>query len=243
MDHGTQTKLATRAAELLSTANAVLREEPGHGLHEVSARIGEAMDGLARARRAPRAELGEIVHRSNLLLGDAVQLVRERRPDLPGRAKQSMETVRRAIILLNGVTRHSGQAQTPPPLPYDPGRHEPPPDVAERRRAPRAFLAAEVTFSSTDNFYNGFTEDVSEGGLFVATYDLQPVGTSMDLEFTLPTAHTVRVEGEVRWVRDPRDETPDAPPGMGIRFGELRPEDLEAIQSFVRQREPLFYDE
>ena len=60
---------------------------------------------------------------------------------------------------------------------------------------------------------------------------------------TLPDGHIVRTTAEVRWLRDPRDENPDVHPGMGLRFRELLPEDARAIQAFVLQRAPLFYDE
>ena len=46
----------------------------------------------------------------------------------------------------------------------------------ERRRLPRASLATELSLYSGSNFYAGFTEDISEGGVFVASYAMLPVG-------------------------------------------------------------------
>lgn len=245
MDYGTAVKQGQRAAELLGTVLVALRDEHGVvGLSQVTERVANAVNHLSRARSVPAAELMAAVQTANNLLGQAMQVVRERGEKLPPRIHQSMEAVRRAIILLNGITRHHGEAQVPPPIPFSGRRsNEPPPDAAERRRSPRAFLETEVTVESADNFYTGFTEDVSEGGLFLATYDLKPLGTQLEVEFTLPTGHIVRTEGVVRWVRDVRDEAADCPPGMGIQFRELRPEDHAAITEFIAARAPLFYED
>jgi uncharacterized protein (TIGR02266 family) len=113
------------------------------------------------------------------------------------------------------------------------------PAVSERRKHDRRSLEAEIGVYSETNFYTGFSQDISEGGIFVATYDLEPIGSRIDLEFVLPDGHVVRVHGEVRWVKDPIES--DSFPGMGIRFIDLSPADLEAIQEFVSNREPLFH--
>jgi len=109
----------------------------------------------------------------------------------------------------------------------------------ERRRHERRTLEAEIGVYSETNFYTGFSEDISEGGMFVATYDLRPIGAQVDLEFVLPGGYEVSVRGEVRWVKDPIDS--DSFAGMGIRFLDLKGEDLAAVQEFVSNREPLFH--
>jgi uncharacterized protein (TIGR02266 family) len=83
---------------------------------------------------------------------------------------------------------------------------------------------------------------VSEGGLFVATHMLQPIGTSLTLTFMLPTGHEIVTQGVVRWLRDPRDENADAVPGMGVQFENLRELDARAIVEFMVVREPLFFE-
>ncbi|MGB0680770.1 MAG: TIGR02266 family protein [Polyangiales bacterium] len=127
-----------------------------------------------------------------------------------------------------------------PPLP-DAQRQPQPSDPADRRRAPRVGYSTEVSLESVDNFYTGFTEDISEGGLFLSTYDLQPMGTEVVLNFSLPNGVKVEVVGIVRWLRDTRDAQDGVPPGMGVQFTNMSPEDEEAIQSFVHQRDPMFY--
>jgi uncharacterized protein (TIGR02266 family) len=112
----------------------------------------------------------------------------------------------------------------------------------ERRRNPRKALCTTLGFLSDTNFYAGFTEDISEGGLFVATHALLELGTEIELEFALPSGHEIRTKGIVRWLRDPHDHTPDAPPGMGIQFQDLAEKDFAIIREFIALREPLFYE-
>ena len=115
--------------------------------------------------------------------------------------------------------------------------------ILERRMSPRVEIDIDVSFVSESNFFQGFSEDLSDGGLFVATYDLQPLGTKVDVEFTLPTGHIVKATGEVRWLRDLREDSPGMSPGMGIRFLDLPPEDERAVHEFVRARSPMFFDD
>ncbi len=117
-------------------------------------------------------------------------------------------------------------------------------EAEENRRVhPRFPVEVEVTFRSEHNFYTGFTENISEGGLFVATHCPVPVGTTFPLSFTLQgVAEPIQVTCEVRWVR-PYHEGLDAPPGLGVRFLDLQPAARSAIQHFLKARGPIFYDD
>jgi uncharacterized protein (TIGR02266 family) len=113
---------------------------------------------------------------------------------------------------------------------------------ADRRTTPRAELHAEIGFRSDTNFYVGFTEDISEGGLFVATHMLRPVGEELELCFTLPNGHEVKLAGVVRWLRDPHDYSEEARPGMGVQFRDVSGVDLAMIREFVALRDPMFFE-
>lgn len=103
-------------------------------------------------------------------------------------------------------------------------------------------VEAEVTATSEHNFFMGFSENLSEGGLFIATHSPREVGALVSIEFTLPGLnYKVCVVGEVRWTRL-FSESSDAPPGMGVRFIEISDEDAKAIRDFVNRRAPIFWD-
>jgi uncharacterized protein (TIGR02266 family) len=111
-----------------------------------------------------------------------------------------------------------------------------------QRRHDRAELAVEVTLEGDHNFFVGFSENVSEGGLFVATHSLREIGSVIRLTFQLPDrVHPIEVDAVVRWVRL-FNETSDVPPGLGLQFVDLSDEDAFAIRTFVERRAPLFWD-
>lgn len=116
----------------------------------------------------------------------------------------------------------------------------------ERRISPRVAMDVEVGMESDSNFYTGLTQDISSGGIFVATHQLRPVGERIQIRFTLPghpRPTTIATEAEVRWIRDPPRPDPDMPTGMGLRFLRLSREEQAAILNFIKARESLFYDD
>ena len=101
----------------------------------------------------------------------------------------------------------------------------------------------ELTLESDHNFYTGFTENISSGGLFVATRDLKPIGTFMEISFSVPANSTkITVRCEVRWQRLEQPDG-DSMPGIGLRFIDIDPAAAELINSFIAQRGSLFYDD
>lgn len=117
-------------------------------------------------------------------------------------------------------------------------RSAPAPD--ERRTTPRVGVRVDVSLYSESQFFAGVSEDLGEGGVFVATYAPLPIGTEIDLVFTLPTNHEIRTSGVVRWVRSVDCETV---PGFGVQFGRLAVLDIDAIRTFLRHRPPLVWDD
>jgi len=116
----------------------------------------------------------------------------------------------------------------------------PPAHAQDQRRSPRADLSADVSLFSETHFFAGISQDVSEGGVFVATHQLRPVGTELDLTFTLPTNHEVRTRGVVRWTRESSD---DSSPGIGVQFLALSSGDLAEIRKFLKHRPPLVWED
>jgi len=118
-----------------------------------------------------------------------------------------------------------------------------PPDDCVRREYERYSVDLQVSVHSEHNFYAGLAENISAGGLFIATHQLQKVGSSIELSLRMPDSEEVyQIIGEVRWVRV-YNEHSDTSPGLGVRFTELPPGAAAAIARFLGQREPLFFDD
>jgi uncharacterized protein (TIGR02266 family) len=115
--------------------------------------------------------------------------------------------------------------------------------TAENRRAHARYeVDVEVSMSSEHNFYTGLAENISTGGIFIATHITKPVGEQLELSIALPGGLSLHCTGEVRWTRA-YSEKSSSRPGLGIRFLELSPDAVALIERFVRNREPLLYDE
>jgi uncharacterized protein (TIGR02266 family) len=108
-------------------------------------------------------------------------------------------------------------------------------------RATRLDVSLMVSVDSDSNFYVGFTENLSDGGVFVATHAPRPIGCSVNLAVALPNQMPIHAKGTVAWVRE-YSEANDAAPGMGIRFDQISPDDVKRVLEFGRARQPLFFD-
>lgn len=119
---------------------------------------------------------------------------------------------------------------------------DPQADDAHGREHSRFCVDLDVTVGSDHNFYAGFAENLSAGGVFIATHKLKPVGSKIECSINLPDSVQMRALGEVRWIRVFND-TSDTPPGMGVKFIDVSPEAVAAINAFLARRDPLFFDD
>jgi uncharacterized protein (TIGR02266 family) len=115
-------------------------------------------------------------------------------------------------------------------------------DAGHRREHSRFSVDLDVTVGSDHNFYAGFAENLSAGGVFIATHKLKPAGSRIELSINLPDGVQIKAQGEVRWIRVFNEQS-DTPPGMGVKFEDLDAGSIVAIQSFLARREPLFFDD
>ena len=116
-------------------------------------------------------------------------------------------------------------------------------DPAPVRRHRRVTVAAEVHLESESNLYAGITNNISQGGVFVATPELLGKGTVLDLEFSIPDGGPpIRTTGVVRWLRENLEDI-EGPPGMGVQFVELAEPAKRRLECFVELRDTLYYDE
>lgn len=125
----------------------------------------------------------------------------------------------------------------------------------DRRRHARYALSLAVTMQGDNNFYVGLSEDISEGGLFIATFYLLPIGTPVELSFTLPnTDEPITASGTVQWLRGPDaiassenifgagGDPHGVAPGIGIQFHDLDAAERTTIRNFMQRRQPVFFD-
>jgi uncharacterized protein (TIGR02266 family) len=106
-------------------------------------------------------------------------------------------------------------------------------------------VIAELGTHSPSNFYKGLSGNdiIDHGGLFVSTYKLPKLGTTVRLKVSLPGGYEFEANALVRWRREANDGGSDAPPGFGAQFTEIAPEARQLVYRYVRNREPMFHDD
>lgn len=119
------------------------------------------------------------------------------------------------------------------------------PKIAPTPTGAREKIEANIGATTESNFFVGFSGEISHGGVFLATYEVLAQNTSVNVLVTLPGNFEFRVDGWVRFVRDPFDLSSDdgAEPGMGIQFENLPADARELVLRFIRKRPPMFYDD
>jgi hypothetical protein len=124
---------------------------------------------------------------------------------------------------------------------FQDSRHAAPPP--EGRPPGSVLVEANLGAHSPTNFFKGLSGNdvVDDGGIFIATYDIPKPGTPLWIHVTLPGGYEFEAAGAVRWTREAG--AGDAPPGFGAIFIRLSPEARQLVYRYVRNREPIFYDD
>ena len=112
---------------------------------------------------------------------------------------------------------------------------------ANMRSSPRVGMQAAISGSSQDSFFVGFSENLSEGGVFISTFCPPAVGERVDLSVDLEGAPALLVQGVVRWHRV---SASGEPTGCGVQFVNLHPDQEDILGGALDAAEeaPLFYD-
>jgi uncharacterized protein (TIGR02266 family) len=100
--------------------------------------------------------------------------------------------------------------------------------VSEKRREERLTINKE--FDSFDQFIREYVTNISRTGVFIKTKDPLPIGTKVDLRFTVIMEDIETIEGVGEVVRVETD-----PPGMGVVFRELGNYSEKLIQKLLMQ--------
>lgn len=101
--------------------------------------------------------------------------------------------------------------------------------MGEEKRA-GGRLTINKEFDSFDQFIKEYVTNISETGVFIKTSDPLPIGTKVDLRFTVIMEDIETIEGVGEVVRVEAD-----PPGMGVVFKELGTYSEKLIRKLLTQ--------
>ena len=116
-------------------------------------------------------------------------------------------------------------------------------DPSERRVFSRREFEVKVDFFSSNTFFTGFTENISEGGLFVATEAPFEIGDELEVVLSVMNKEPAPYKVVVRWIRPP-GAIGGLPAGMGVQFMNLPADDMARLQEFIDSgvKDTLFFD-
>lgn len=90
-----------------------------------------------------------------------------------------------------------------------------------------------LTYDDKESFVDAYTENVSDGGLFIRTENPLEPGEEFRLKLSLPgLPDPLIIKCEVVWVMSESKET-DAADGMGVKFVEVMPKDKKTLKEYI----------
>jgi uncharacterized protein (TIGR02266 family) len=235
--------VARSAREQLGKALAGLQEDPNTppDVMSVAQNIAQAVGALFDAEKAADERTGKLSIRNALgSLSQTMALLQDVKSEHQG-VGSATATIAGAMSRLHPLTVVPSMVPGAPSRPsMAPRPQSSPPQIAP---GPRQEVEANLGASSETNFYVGFSGEIAEGGVFVATYNTLDVGTLVHVMVNLPGGYEFKLPGRVHFVRDPMDMSAEAEPGMGVKFEALPADNRELILRFIRKRAPMFYDD
>jgi type IV pilus assembly protein PilZ len=108
--------------------------------------------------------------------------------------------------------------------------------VTNKRADERYQVSIPVDCSTLHMFISNHVNNISRGGLFLASDTPLPLNAEVSLVLRLPTAGTsIHATGRVAWNYDVRKGTSRIVPGSGIRFVEMGPADRATLEAYLER--------
>jgi uncharacterized protein (TIGR02266 family) len=84
-----------------------------------------------------------------------------------------------------------------------------------------------------------YSVDLSTRGVFIEAHYVVPVGTLLNVAFSLPNDDTaIRCTARVAWLNDPAmRREPLLPPGMGLEFVDIDDQEADALRNFLHSED------
>ncbi|HEX2678812.1 MAG TPA: hypothetical protein VHM19_19300, partial [Polyangiales bacterium] len=210
--------VAAESRALLGSALEALQSDPNipPDVMSVAQNIARAVGALFEAERATSDVDGKAsVKHAMGSLSQTMALLQDVKGDHKGiaLATQTLAQVMGKLFPLAQAPTHRPSAPSLahaatiasiPPHKVPRVSHEPHAEIP-MPPGPREKLEANVGATTESNFYVGFSGDISDGGVFVATYVTLALGAAVDVLVTLPGGFESSIPGTVRFVRDPMD--------------------------------------
>jgi Tfp pilus assembly protein PilZ len=202
-------------------------------LRDLTRLLAKAQRRLYPAGQLPVNSPGcmDMLRRAMETLAQALQILQDVQVD-SGTSHRAASSIAAALKLLHPLVHAA-------PLPEARVSKKPsiPPYVDE------VSVDTMLSTGSSHQIYNGFSQNVRDGGIFIATFETRHKGADVLVNFKLPENKIISTAGVVQFVREYNPNRPDVPPGMGVKFRNLTRANQQAIEEFLETRTAMFYDD
>jgi len=108
--------------------------------------------------------------------------------------------------------------------------------TSELRKTPRVPVNILIQYQTPDQFFQDYIKNVSLGGLFIETESPLPVGTKLNIPFSLPEMkNPIITDGIVVHAMKVGKKAKPAAGGMGIRFSDLNNKCKQSLESYLQR--------
>ena len=95
-----------------------------------------------------------------------------------------------------------------------------------------------LRYVDLDSFVEKFSPNVTRGGVFLATKNYQPVGSTIDFEIQLAGGQVaLSGQGNVTWVREWSADEPNRPYGLGVQFIAINASTRQTLALMLKRKE------
>ncbi len=110
------------------------------------------------------------------------------------------------------------------------------PEQEERVEGERIPIQLLVDYKADGSYLFDFCKDLGAGGVFIETGAPRPLGSTLELTFTIPDSkETITTSGRVIWVQEAVAGRKNLTPGMGVQFEGMAGELRKSLVDFVKR--------
>jgi len=113
------------------------------------------------------------------------------------------------------------------------GRSASPP--GEKRRHVRITSSTKAYVTCNGSPHEFYTENLSEGGMYIKTNTPFPIGTKLEITLHLDAGTQIHLKGVVIYIKRPFSDIFEHPSGMAIEFREINDNDRRILRDFIKK--------
>ena len=102
------------------------------------------------------------------------------------------------------------------------------------RKENRILKTLSLNYKDRESFIKAYTQDISNGGLFIKAKNPLKQGEQFMLNLQLPDLpEPMKIKCQVAWAKKEEGEPGEHPSGMGVKFIEVNDKDSQTLKKYI----------